>query len=194
MRQRFLDSFLILLAIFLPFVAADYDIYPSDKATCVNNSAELNDVRVQPYCDNAIATVCGTVIEAIAASSPLSNYRANGVPPPTGRGSCEVNILFLEPFPKFPFDYDTCVEGFQSITIDCMLIGYGKHAGKGHQSGVRGVLYNANGYDNSSTNPIFAALEATSPGYIVGPPDSYGLIYAKDLTSKVPGNAKPRSE
>lgn len=194
MRQPFLYCFFVPIAIsFLPFVAADYDLYPSDKATCVNNSAQLNDVKVQPYCDNAISTICGTVVETMAASRPLSNYRAHGIPPPFGRGTCEVNILFLEPFPSFPFDYATCVEGFQSITIDCMLIGYGKHAGKGHQSGVRGVLYNANGFDNSSTNPMFSALDRTGPGYIVGPPESYGIIFAKDLTSNVPGNAVIRT-
>ncbi|KAL8944517.1 MAG: hypothetical protein Q9216_000427 [Gyalolechia sp. 2 TL-2023] len=191
MRQFSLCAFHLLLValILVPSTSARLGIYPSGFPTCVNNSAELNDVTVQPYCDNAISTVCGTVAEALARSSDLSNYRATGIPPPLGRGSCEVYILFSESQPAFDFNYSICVEAFQSITIDCMLIGYGRHAGKGHQSGVRGVLYNSEGTDNSSTNPVFAALEPTNPGYIVGPPGSYGLISAVDLTEDVPGNA-----
>ncbi|KAI4168223.1 MAG: hypothetical protein LQ343_006551 [Gyalolechia ehrenbergii] len=193
MRPRSLYSFLVpLTLILLPCIAAEPDIFPSDHATCVNNSAELNDVTVQPYCDNAISTVCN-VAQALAGSFNLRNYKAVGIPPLSGRGACEVNILFFEPRPAFQFNYSTCVEAFQSITIDCMLIGYGKHAGKGHQSGVRGVLYNPEGKDNSSTNPMFSALEAANPGYIVGPPGAYGEIYALDLTRHVPGNVvKPK--
>ncbi|KAL8938058.1 MAG: hypothetical protein Q9211_003389 [Gyalolechia sp. 1 TL-2023] len=190
MRQRALDSFLLPLAlIFLPSIAAEPNIYPSGHATCVNSSAQLDDVTVKPYCDNAVSTVCNTAVEALAGSANLSNFKATGIPPPRGRGACEVNLLFSEPRPTFRFNYSACVEAFQSITIDCMLIGYGKHAGKGHQSGVRGVLYNPEGDDNSSTNPMFSALDATSPGYIVGPPGSYGEIFAVDLTPYVPGNA-----
>ena len=163
--------------------------YTSDYATCVNSSANLDYVTVKPYCDRAISTVCSTAVSAMDASKNVSNYKAVGGPP-NWVGGCEVQLLFLEPRPAFLFDYDICVQGFQSITIDCMLIGYGKHAGKkpGHQSGVRGVVYNMRGNDSSATNPQFSALDAANPGYLVGPPYAYGNISALDLTKNVPGN------
>ncbi|KAL9597412.1 MAG: hypothetical protein Q9219_005165 [cf. Caloplaca sp. 3 TL-2023] len=183
----------ILTTIFYSNHARCWTGFPSDHATCVNSTAVLRSVVVKPWCDNAISTVCGTAVSALANYDHLINLKAFGVPP-SRLGSCEVNLLFYEPYPSFPFTYDICVEAFQSITIDCMLIGYGKHAGKNHQAGVRGVVYNENGEDGSAENPMFAALEPTSPGFMVGPPDAYGNISAVDLTHIVPGNVAQFNE
>ncbi|KAL8720844.1 MAG: hypothetical protein Q9225_002361 [Loekoesia sp. 1 TL-2023] len=192
-RSRLSSLVLLLVATSLPFTHARRATYPSDYATCVNASADLDPVTVKPYCDNAISTVCSTAVSAIAASSNLSNYKAVGIPP-NFIGACEVDLLFFEPRPTFNFTYETCVHGFQSITIDCMLIGYGKHAGDGHQSGVRGVVYDPQGNESSLSNPVFSALEAASPGFLVGAPLSYGNISAEDLTASVPENVFPQEQ
>ncbi|KAI4130900.1 MAG: hypothetical protein LQ338_001497 [Usnochroma carphineum] len=153
--------------------------FSSDYPTCANAKSRLLPVIVQPYCDNAIITVCGTVNATLANSSPLDNYKATG----TNRvaGACEVQILFADPRPAFAFDYHKCVQEFESITIDCMLIGVGKWAKKGHQAGVRGVTFDPN-YG-------FQALGPSNPGYLVGPPEYYPNESAEDLTAEVPGNA-----
>ncbi|KAL8840451.1 MAG: hypothetical protein Q9170_001327 [Blastenia crenularia] len=180
--------FLSLTLVCSPYIDAQLTPFQSNAPTCVNSSATLSSVTVQPYCDNPISTICSTVVADIAAAKPLTNYKAVGVPP-YAIGACEVTILFFQPWPAPYLTYESCVESFESITIDCMLIGIGKYAGKGHQAGVRGVVFDRSGVDGSASHPQFAALGADSPGFIVGPPFAYGNITATDLTDKVLGNS-----
>lgn len=73
-----------------------------------------------------------------------------------------------------------------------MLIGTGKHASKGQQAGVLGVMYLATGADSSVENPRFRAEgEGGSPGFMVGPLGWFGNVSVEDVSDRVPGY-KPR--
>ncbi|KAI4159458.1 MAG: hypothetical protein L6R39_000360 [Caloplaca ligustica] len=180
-RFPLLMSFLLVLNI-SPSALAQSVNFTSDRATCANANANLAPVTVQPYCDNAIIVVCSTVNATLAAGGMLADYKAVGN---NLLSPCEIQILFYEPLPAFTFDYDLCVKDFESITIDCMLIGKGKYAGEGHQAGVRGVVFNP--------GLGFSALHASSPGYLAGPPDYYPVASEPvDLTDTLVGNSQGR--
>ena len=81
------------------------------------------------------------------------------------------------------------MKDFQSITIECMLVGSGRFAWEGAQAGVKGITYHADGQDSSVSNPIFTATGAGgSPGYMVGPPSWYGNLSVPDVSSSIPNN------
>ncbi|KAL8904472.1 MAG: hypothetical protein Q9207_003236 [Kuettlingeria erythrocarpa] len=161
-------------------VSAERTEFPRSPATCANANADLPYVIVQPLCDTAIEVICNVTVDLNANSSSLDRYRAVGE---YGLGSCEAQIIFPEPRPTFAWDIDTCVKAFQKITINCMLLRRRWSAKEpGQQAGLLGIAFD----DQLG----FSALDATGPGYMVGPPAYYGDIGAVNLTDLVPGNAK----
>ncbi len=172
---------ILTILIALRSASAERTEFPASPATCANANADLPYVIVQPLCDTAIGVICNVTVNLYANSSSLDRYRAIGE---YGLGSCEAQIIFPEPRPTFAWDVAKCVEEFQQITINCMLLRRRWSAKEpGQQAGISGVAFD----DELG----FSALDATGPGYLVGPPSYYGDIGAVNLTDLVPGNAKP---
>ncbi|KAI4184104.1 MAG: hypothetical protein LQ346_006165 [Caloplaca aetnensis] len=180
------SSSLLLLPILTTLIAlrsasAERTEFPASPATCANSNADLPYVIVQPLCDSAIAVICNVTVDRYTNSSSLDRYRAVGE---VAIGACEAQIIFPEPRPTFTWDVNTCVKAFQEITINCMLLRRRWSAKEpGQQAGISGLAFD----DQLG----FSALDATGPGYLVGPPTYYGDIGAVNLTDLVPGNAKP---
>ena len=177
--------------------------FPTSEETCVEdltgrlhstNLAGLPYVTVQPLCDNTISTLCALTTDPSAAfpsrglKATATNRRgADGV------GPCEAHLLFgtNNPRPK-DWSYKNCIAKFQKITVECMLIGVGKHAFESQQAGVLGVAYNAEGEDSSVANPRWrAANDDGSPGFMVGPPGWFGNVSVMDVSDRVPGYTPP---
>ncbi|KAI4281559.1 MAG: hypothetical protein L6R38_003606 [Xanthoria sp. 2 TBL-2021] len=166
------------------------------NSTCVSESAPLYDtfgktasVKVQPNCDIAINALCSL---APLKDPPMVYATYTAIGPNNSAAdpeACQAHLVGLGKSNLLEFNYATCIQGFQNITIDCMLLNYGKRAKKGMQAGVRGVLIEfpplpANGSKvgeegflppknvSIHPNPIL------DPGFLVGPPGYFGDVSA----------------
>lgn len=200
---------MLSLLLFLPLALSsplhprqtDRTFFPTSEETCAEdatgrlrstNPAPLAPVTVQPLCDNVISTLC-TLTTDPSTPLPDRGLKATALAPDTDAGACEAHLLFApNTAPPNDWSYDSCIATFQKITIECMLIGTGKHASKGQQAGVLGVMYLATGADSSVENPRFRAEgEGGSPGFMVGPLGWFGNVSVEDVSDRVPGY-KPR--
>lgn len=98
--------------------------------------------------------------------------------------TCEAHIRFTQNFLTDELTYDSCINAFQSITVECMKIGSGKYAKEGRQAGVLNMIYDPNGAPGCSGNPIMKSSNSYNlePGYTVGPPGFFGDICGVDPT------------
>ena len=195
---------LLPLALSSPLLPRQQDriSFPTSEETCIEdptgrlhstNLAGLPYVTVQPLCDNTISTLCALTTDPSAAL-PSRGLKATATNSQgTDAGACEAHLLFEASSlrPK-DWNYESCIAKFQKITIECMLIGVGKHAFNGQQAGVLGVLYLPTGKDSSVANPRWrAANDDGSPGFMVGPPGWFGNVSVPDVRDRVPGYAPP---
>lgn len=165
-----------------------YTFYSRTNSTCVKDDTLIlldsfhetyGIIKVQPNCDDAINAVCSQAL--IAPPQNKATYTATA-PNPSDPEACQVHLVGLGTANKLPTTYETCVEGFQSITIDCMLLGYGRSAEKGVQAGVRGVYVSSElpavsgpGY-LTAKNISITADSLQGPGFLVGPPGYFGDV------------------
>lgn len=166
------------------------------NSTCVSENAQLYDtfgktasVKVQPNCDIAINALCSL---APLKDPPMVYATYTAIGPNNSADdpeACQAHLVGLGRSNLLEFDYASCVQGFQNITIDCMLLNYGRGAKKGLQAGVRGVLIEfpplpANG--SKAGEKGFVAPKNVSihpnpildPGFLVGPPGYFGNVSA----------------
>ena len=164
--------------------------YPRDFATCVSADELLypyfgstDFVLVQPNCDIAIDAICAQVPLGVI-NTPYASYVATAGTNDTDPGSddtpdpCQAHLVGLGQYNLLKLvDYDTCVKGFQNITIDCMLLDYGVHAKRGMQAGVKGVqiTYPEPAYASRADMEI-RSIGLLDPGFLVGPPGYFGNV------------------
>ncbi|KAL8925647.1 MAG: hypothetical protein Q9172_002151 [Xanthocarpia lactea] len=176
---------------FAPAVLGQVLIYSREEATCVSSNNTVFDifgytptVNVQPNCDNAINAVCS--LFSIQAETNYATYTATA-PNSNDPEACQVHLVGYGNANNLPTNYTSCVEGFQSITINCMLLGYGKYAEEKLQAGVRGVYIEPpqnvpkageEGFV-TPTNVTITAPGLLSPGFLVGPPGYFGEVRAR---------------
>ncbi|KAL8909857.1 MAG: hypothetical protein Q9171_004844 [Xanthocarpia ochracea] len=184
MRYHF-TPFQFVLA-FAPAVLGQAVFYSREEETCVSSNDTLFNifgytptVNVQPNCDNAIHAVCS--LFSIQAPKNYATYTATA-PNSDDPEACQVHLVGYGLTNNLPINYTSCVEGFQSITIDCMLLNYGKYAIENLQAGVRGVYIEppqnvSNGF-LTPTDVTITAPGLLSPGFLVGPPAYFGDVRA----------------
>ena len=165
--------------------------YPRDVATCVNGDDRLfpffgyaDFVLVQPNCDVAIDALCAQVPLGVI-DTPYATFVATAGTNDTDPTSddtpdpCQAHLVGLGENNLLKLaDYDTCVQGFQNITIDCMLLNYGAHAIKGMQAGVKGVQIEFPDPANASLpdDIKIRSIGLLDPGFLVGPPGYFGNV------------------
>ncbi|CAO1603320.1 hypothetical protein XANCAGTX0491_006908 [Xanthoria calcicola] len=170
--------------------------FARENSTCVSENQQLYDtfgdtatVKVQPNCDVAINALCSL---APLKDPPMvyATYTAIG-PNNTADDpdACQAYLVGLGRSNLLEYNYDTCVQGFQNITIDCMLVGYGNRARRRRQAGVRGVLIEFPPLPANGSKPGDAGFVAPrnvsihpnpllDPGFLVGPPGYFGDVSA----------------
>ncbi len=81
---------------------------------------------------------------------------------PTDNGSnddgCQATLITRTPY--FTTPYQTCVERFQPIMVDCMLVAVGAWAGPEQQAGAVNVVVDVEGGDFSRWGPMEYACYA----------------------------------
>lgn len=157
----------------------------SDDGAIKNPFGTTAPISVRPDCDSAIDLVCKVAVADYSKGRQMRNLKATSGSP----NACEVNILFSQPKLADPYDYPTCVAGFQDITTHCMLLGdqNAKYAATAQQAGVANVIYTQDGGGGNSTYPMMKAsmIYNLKPGYMAGPPGYFGpggLSYGTDVT------------
>ncbi|KAI4095262.1 MAG: hypothetical protein LQ339_007321 [Xanthoria mediterranea] len=130
------------------------------------NSTDLN---VQPDCDNVINAICNVVDTLRGEEEAQGAWYI--------QGNCEGHILVPALNPGTLF-YQTCVAGFQDITINCML---DRQPSQRH--GVANVDYIAAGARSPGEPPSSDSPERWAPqlnpkgyppGYMMGPAGVFG--------------------
>ncbi|KAL8898658.1 MAG: hypothetical protein Q9192_001960 [Flavoplaca navasiana] len=165
--------------------------YPRDVATCVSADDRLYPyfgdtgfVLVQPNCDVAIDALCAQVplgIIDLPYASFVATAGTNDTDPTSDDtpDTCQAHLVGLGENNLLKLaDYDTCVRGFQNITIDCMLLDYGEHAKRGMQAGVKGVQIEFPDPANASLpdDVKIRSIGLLDPGFLVGPPGYFGNV------------------
>ena len=175
---------------FAPAVLGQVVFYSREESTCVSSNDALFDifgytpaVNVQPNCDNAIHAVC-----SLFSIQPQKNYATYtaAAPVSTDPEACQVHLVGFGTSNNLPLNYTSCVEGFQSITIECMLLGVGKYAEETLQAGVRGVYIEPpqnvpKAGEDGFVTPTDVSITGNgllSPGFLVGPPGYFGEVRA----------------
>ncbi|KAL8670880.1 MAG: hypothetical protein Q9168_004611 [Polycauliona sp. 1 TL-2023] len=168
---------------------------------CVKTDAQMSNtfgstatVKVQPNCDAAIDAVCGQVPLGFVNKPAYATYKAtagsNDIHPGTKDApeACEVHLVGVGSADLLRLSYTTCVQGFQNITVNCMLLNYGAQAQKGKQAGVRGVTIayppapNATSPQPGSsdyvppTDVAIGKIPLLAPGFLAGPPGYFGDV------------------
>ncbi|KAL8658568.1 MAG: hypothetical protein Q9226_000902 [Calogaya cf. arnoldii] len=176
-------TFFILLPIVLALRRTEYlTKYPrcaNDKDLVKAFFGETNNVIVQPYCDNAINDICTHISSTNTTNS--ATYTATSSPFNNGTDGCQTYLFVASKIP-----YETCVERFHQITIDCMLVGIGKWAESGSQAGVmnafvdtEGVFWNGGELEYWRWGNLNTSA---GPGYLAGPPGYFKAIGAEDVS------------
>ncbi|KAL9594360.1 MAG: hypothetical protein Q9219_007074 [cf. Caloplaca sp. 3 TL-2023] len=172
-------------------VASPQGIFTATLLNSLGALPSLPPVTVQPNCDRAISAICNAAHAAIPQPpSPnfpgLLDYKATGRDDDSNDdGACEAHLLFSHgPGSQdlSAFTYDSCVAGFQSITVECMLIGESESAAEGKQAGVRGVAFDFSVAVNGARRWTGAAYDG---GFMVGPKGWAGNIEAVDVSDKI---------
>ncbi|KAL8788576.1 MAG: hypothetical protein Q9213_001649 [Squamulea squamosa] len=121
----------------IPYSRSEETCLGQDK-TLLNIFGKTNRTRVivQPHCDDAINATCSSFL-----TEPRQTYASYVATAPnnTDPGACQTHLVGFGSANNIGLNYTSCVQGFQSITIDCMLLGVGKYAQRTRQAGVRGV-------------------------------------------------------
>ena len=160
--------------------------WPSEYPTCGNDKSMSQfsttiTVNTQQDCDPVIDTICRA-----AAQQSTTNARNLG----HSIGTCEGHILF--PGATSSVTYADCVQGFQSVTETCILMGGPKnYAAVGKQFGLRNLQYfpAVNLYYPGGTVWAWTVGSATDPGYLMGPPHVFGDdFHAMDADDVLSGN------
>ncbi|KAL8853116.1 MAG: hypothetical protein Q9221_001998 [Calogaya cf. arnoldii] len=169
--------------------------YRRGNSTCVSADIRLSsafgetaNVKVQPNCDVAIDALCSLN----ARTDPVTNYDTYTAIGPNNTaadpGACQAHLVGLGRSNSLKYQtYAQCVQGFQNITIDCMLIGTGRDAKRGAQAGVRGVTIV---YPGNTEAPRPKELLKDPPiyinglldaGFLVGPPGYFGAVNTNEM-------------
>ena len=140
----------------------------NDQTLQYINSSFTPDVTVQPDCDNAIDLVCRAANKQGNSGGFLYDMTST-------IGTCQAHIVLTDydGHVSVPsgFTYDSCVQSFQQITTQCMLLDpKGKYASKGQQAGVLNTYYKTGGTNGAWYWSSDGTGSATpSPGAVVGP-------------------------
>ncbi|CAO1597587.1 MAG: hypothetical protein LQ349_008648 [Xanthoria aureola] len=127
------------------------------------NSTDLN---VQPDCDNVINAICNIVDTLRGEEKAQGAWYTEG--------NCEGHIL-VPAINRGTLFYQTCVAGFQDITINCML-----DAEPSQRHGVANVDYIAAGAPSPGEPPSPERWapqlnpKGYPPGYLMGPAGIFG--------------------
>ncbi|KAL8882164.1 MAG: hypothetical protein Q9198_000792 [Flavoplaca austrocitrina] len=150
--------------------------YPTEYPRCANDKARMKaffgdteNVIVQPYCDNAVKDICNYIASNNTNTTNAPTYTATSAPSNDGTDGCQVYLLVASQIP-----YQTCVERFHQITIDCMLIDVGRWAGSGSQAGAMNAFVDTDGVFAQGGELKYwrwGNINTTAgPGYLAGPP------------------------
>ncbi|KAL9000202.1 MAG: hypothetical protein Q9169_001104 [Polycauliona sp. 2 TL-2023] len=182
-----LATFLVLLPIVLALRRTEY---PTRYPRCANDKdrmkaffGDTKNVIVQPYCDNAINDICTYISSNKTNSTERRTYTAISSPSSndseTVDGACQVYLLVAA-----KTAYETCVERFQQITIECMLTGIGRWADEGSQAGAMNAFVDTDGVFSQGGELKYwrwGNINTTAgPGYLAGPP-GYFKTFANTL-------------
>ncbi|KAL8998526.1 MAG: hypothetical protein Q9169_002469 [Polycauliona sp. 2 TL-2023] len=126
----------------LPFPQTTCGSQPELSALNLSPNLELPQVNVTRDCDTAIDAICKWVADVTKRGTvPVEGYRHI-------EGECEGHLYYPRNLRRTDAqaqvitagpDYDTCVQGFQDITINCMLPDDARTSKQ--QYGVKNVAY-----------------------------------------------------
>lgn len=155
--------------------------YKASRPTCGNDDklsgaplglATTIEPEVRRDCDNVINQICNIAAVQAASKSVVFDLSATV-------GTCEGHFL-KGTANGHTVDYKTCVEGFQSVTTTCMLMGDpnvpDNEAELGLQFGVINVLYNLTNAEWEGST-----MHNELPGYMMGPPEVFGPVGGNDV-------------
>ncbi|KAL8752228.1 MAG: hypothetical protein Q9199_005889 [Rusavskia elegans] len=155
---------------------------PFSSTTCgtqpelnsLNLSTTLPAVDVKQDCDTTIDAICKWVDYATTQRVVPQSYRHI-------TGECEGHIIYPLKLQRYPVttpgpDYATCVKGFQSITVNCMLPQ--ESFDSRQQYGVQNVKYTPPPSDlkagEKSNLWSYRDSEDDKPGYMIGAQRAFG--------------------
>lgn len=152
--------------------APNWPTCANDRLLSTLNPNPTSTVYVRPDCDAVISEICTAAAWEAANDVFMSSIGHRN-------RSCEGHILFSQSRLADPFDYATCVRGFQSVTETCILMGdptVRNYAEVGRQAGVMNVFQNPEG--GQAGNPVWRAGTAWNlmPGYMMGSPTWFGAV------------------
>ena len=162
-----------------PTCGNDYTLTDTGISTTIT-------VNTRPDCDAVIDILCQAADRQAKYQATIPNEDKFLYQLGHSNGTCEGHILFPQTSLADPFDYNTCVTSFQSITNTCMLMGDPNvphnYAAVGKQFGVQNIHHNPGG--NTPTMGTWSASTVWNlmPGYMMGAKGVFGDVVENDAT------------